>query len=75
MNPSIAKTLLLAILLLLLVAPFATLAPLIGIVAIAVIGMMVWPLLRILLFGTEEHDRQPSANSLNHRSGEPPVHE
>lgn len=75
MNPSIAKTLLLAIFLLLLVAPFATLAPLIGIVAVAVIGMMVWPLLRILLFGVEERDRQTSSESISRRSNEPPVHE
>jgi predicted membrane metal-binding protein len=74
MNNSITKTLLLAILLLLLVAPFAALAPLIGIVALSVIVMMVWPLLRILLFGTEAGDR-PSSSSLNRRSDEPPVHE
>jgi hypothetical protein len=67
--------LLLAILLLLLVSPFAALAPLTGIVAIGVIGMMIWPLLRILLFGTEDHDRQPSSTPLNRRSDEPPVHE
>ncbi len=73
-NTSIAKTLLLAILLLLLVSPFATLAPLIGIVAISVIAMMVWPLVRILLFGTEKR-RSTASNSINRRSGEPPVHE
>lgn len=75
MNTSITKTFLLAILLLLLIAPFGTLAPLIGIVAISLIVMMVWPLLQILIFGTEERDRPRSSNSLNRRSGEPPIHE
>ncbi len=75
MNPSIAKTFILAVLLLLLVAPFATLAPLIGLVAIAVVVMMVWPLLQILLFGTEERDRRTTSGPISRRSGEPPVHE
>jgi hypothetical protein len=75
MNNSIAKTLLLAISLLVLVSPFAALAPLVGIVAISVIAMMIWPLVRILLFGTEERDRPTSSEALNRRSGEPPVHE
>ncbi len=75
MNHSIAKTFILAILLLLLVAPFATLAPLIGIVAIAAIVMMVWPLVQILLLGTEEQDRRTTSGPISRRSGEPPVHE
>ncbi|UBF25786.1 hypothetical protein K9N68_30270 [Kovacikia minuta CCNUW1] len=58
MNTTIASILLLGLLLLLLVAPFSALAPLVLIIVVSVSGTMGWTVLRALATGEKEGGRR-----------------
>jgi predicted lipid-binding transport protein (Tim44 family) len=60
MNNTIASILLLGLLLLLLVAPFSALAPLVLVIVVSVIGLMGWKLVRAFATGQTDKDDRTS---------------
>lgn len=58
MNDLLAKILLIGLLLLLAIAPFAGLAPLMLILLVFGLGWAIWSLLQVLIFGEADNDSE-----------------